>query len=413
MNTAGLSLSDAPPFRAVYPFFIAAACFGALSFLALSFASGPDRYDGYIIASLHLFTIGFLLNTIFGALLQMLPVVGGIKIESPKIIKISLIGISLGAALFFAGFSLYHPFLTISAAILPITLLLGIGMILFKIFSNNGVVSVTIKGVRFALVAAVIVIALGAHLLGSHAAGHIGASHLKFANIHIMLSIFGFVGALIISVSHQVLPMFYVAPDFPKLCRYQPVIIFTATLLLFIPSQSVYIAAQVVIWMAFLAFAIVSLKRLNKRRRLLSDASLKLWQTGFISLLIALLLWAYDAFFDLAHRDLLFALFFGIGFAGSIVKAMINKIVPFLAWFHLTSQGKWNAPSVREMITDKNANIELYLHLASIFLFVSSLLFAPLFVLASLTACASFAVLLANIVRAVKIYEKELLNISK
>jgi len=170
MNTAGLSLSDAPPFRAVYPFFIAAACFGALSFLALSFASEPDRYDGYIIASLHLFTIGFLLNTIFGALLQMLPVVGGIKIESPKIIKISLIGISLGAALFFVGFSLYRPFLTLSAAILPITLLVGIGMILFKIFSNNGVVSVTIKGVRFALVAAIIVIALGAHLLGSHAA---------------------------------------------------------------------------------------------------------------------------------------------------------------------------------------------------------------------------------------------------
>ncbi len=412
MNTAGLSLSDAPPFRAVYPFFIAAACFGALSFLALSFASEPDRYDGYIIASLHLFTIGFLLNTIFGALLQMLPVVGGIKIESPKIIKISLIGISLGAALFFVGFSLYHPFLTLSAAILPITLLVGIGMILFKIFSNNGVVSVTIKGVRFALVAAVIVIALGAHLLGSHAAGHIGASHLKLANIHIMLSIFGFVGALIISVSHQVLPMFYVAPDFPKLCRYQPIIIFTATLLLFIPSQSVYIAAQVVIWMAFLAFAIVSLKRLNKRRRLLSDASLKLWQTGFISLLIALLLWAYDAFFDLAHRDLLFALFFGVGFAGSIVKAMINKIVPFLAWFHLTSQGKWDAPSVREMITNKAANIELYLHLASILLFASSLLFTPLFAAASLTACASFVVLFTNVVQAVRIYEKELLNIS-
>jgi len=228
-----------------------------------------------------------------------------------------------------------------------------------------------------------------------------------------MLSIFGFVGALIISVSHQVLPMFYVAPDFPKLCRYQPIIIFTATLLLFIPSQSVYIAAQVVIWMAFLAFAIVSLKRLNKRRRLLSDASLKLWQTGFISLLIALLLWAYDAFFDLAHRDLLFALFFGVGFAGSIVKAMINKIVPFLAWFHLTSQGKWDAPSVREMITNKAANIELYLHLASILLFASSLLFTPLFAAASLTACASFVVLFTNVVQAVRIYEKELLNISQ
>lgn len=413
MNTAGLSLSDAPPFRAIYPFFIAAAFFGALSFFALSFVHEPNRYDGYIIASLHLYTIGFLLNAIFGALIQMLPVVGGIKIESPKIIKISLIGISVGAALFFMGFSVYSPLLTLSAAILPITLMLGIGMIVFKIFSNSGVVSVTIKGVRLALIAAIIAIALGAHLLGSHAAGRIGASHLELANIHIMLSFFGFVGALIISVSHQVLPMFYVAPEFPKFCRHWPAVVFAATLLLFIPIQSANITAQVIIWTAFLAFAVVALKKLNERRRLLSDASLKLWQTGFVSLLLALALWAYDAFFDLAHRDFLFALFFGVGFAGSIVKAMINKIVPFLAWFHLTSQGRWDAPSVREMITDKAANIELYLHLTSIFLFASSLLFAPLFAAASLTACASFIVLFANIVRAVKIYEKELLNISK
>jgi hypothetical protein len=412
MNTAGLSLSDAPPFRTVYPFFAIAALFGILSFMALSFAGEANRYDPLVIASIHLFTIGFFLNAVFGSLVQMLPVVGGIKIESPKIIKITAIGIGSGAILFFVGFTGYRPLLSVAVVVLSISIALAFGMLIIQILKNKGSVSVTVRGIKLALISALLGLGLGLHLLSSHAFSHIGASHIHFTQIHILLSVFGFLGVLIISVSHQVLPMFYVSPEFPKFCRRWPIVVFVAAILLFIPSELINFVTKVIIWTAFLAFSIVALKKLKERRRQLSDASLKFWQTGLASLALGLLLWAYDLFFELPHSEFLFALFFGLGFAGSIVKAMINKIVPFLAWFHLTSQGRWDAPNMREMITDKSANIELYLHLMSIILFLVSLTFTHLFAIASLTASASFAVLFRNVLRAIRMYNTELTKLS-
>lgn len=408
MNTAGLSLSDAPPFGRIYPFFIASTVFGVLSFVALSVAQTTDRYDPYVIASIHLFTIGFLVNAAFGALSQMLPVVGGVKIESPKIIRIAQIGISIGAVLFFAGFVFYRPILFAAVVILSLSLLSGFGMLLVKIQTNTQLTSQTVKGVRFALIISLVAFAIGGHLLFSQASTNISGSHLRFIDIHLTTAVFGFFGALVIAISHQVLPMFYVTLEFPKFCRVWPSVIFTASLSLFIPIENVNIAAKIIIWTAMLAFGVVALKKIKERKRLLSDASLKLWQTGLISLLVGLAVWAIDAIFGLADREFLFALFFGLGFLGSIVKAMSNKIVPFLAWFHLANSGRWDAPSVREMITDKSANIELYLHLASIFLFLASILFHPIFMIASLFAAASFLVLGVNIVKTVRIYKKEL-----
>lgn len=405
MNTAGLSLSDAPPFRTVYPFFIAAAFFGFIAFLALAFTIDTNRYNPYVIASIHLFTIGFLLNAVLGSLTQMLPVVGGVKIDSPKIIKFSIIAFSLAALLFFGGFVFLRALLGIAGLLILCAVALFFGMLLFKIFSKKEIVSQTVKGMRVAIIVGILALLIGMHLLSSHALGSLSESHAKFTQIHILLAVFGFFGTLIISVAHQVLPMFYVSPEFPKFCRMWPIVIGIASAALFVPYISSL--SQIVIWIAFAAFAVVALKKIKERKRLMSDASLKLWQTGLISLLMGLALWAYSLFFELKEAEFLFALFFGLGFLGSIVKAMMNKIVPFLAWFHLTSIGKWDAPSVREMIKDKDANIELWLHWCSLGLFVLSIFAQPLFQFGCMAAAAGFAVLLKNIVGAVLIFRRE------
>jgi len=410
MNTAGLSLSDAPPFRTIYPFFIAAALFGFLAFLALAFTTDTNRYNPYIVGSIHLFTIGFLLNAALGSLTQMLPVVGGVKIESPKIIKFSFFAFNASAVLFFVGFVFYGPLLGVAGLLILCAAVMFFGMLLVNIFSKKEIVSQTLKGTRAAIIVGVFAILLGLHLLASHAIGSLSESHAKFTQIHILLAVFGFFGTLIISVAHQVLPMFYVSPEFPKFCRTWPIVISIASVALFIPATST--VAVSAIWIAFVAFAVVALKKLKERKRLMSDASLKLWQTGLVSLFIGLVLWAYSLFFELKEAEFLFALFFGLGFLGSIVKAMINKIVPFLAWFHLTGMGKWDAPSVREMISDKDANIELWLHWSSLALFAISVILEPLFQFASMAAAASFVVLLKNIIGAVAIFKRESKSVS-
>lgn len=413
MNTAGLSLSDAPPFGRIYPFFIASSVFGAVSFVTLLFADSLDRYDPYIIASVHIFTIGFLLNAAFGALSQMLPVVGGVKIESPKIITSAQLGIAFGAVLFFCGFVFYRPLLFAATIILLVSLLLSFGMLIAKIQTNKQLTSQTVKGVRLALIASILAFGLGGHLLFSQASLNILSSHFRLADVHLGVAIFGFFATLVIAIAHQVLPMFYVSPEFPKFCRVWPSVIFVASVALFIPNETVSTVAKLVIWTALLAFAVVALKKLKERKRLLSDASLKMWQTGLSSLIIALAVWAISVFFELKSKEFLFALFFGLGFLGSIVKAMSNKIVPFLAWFHLANNGIWDAPSVREMISDKAANGELYFHLASIMLFFASIFFHPAFLLGSLCAAISFGILATNIIKTVKIYKRELIKASQ
>ena len=72
------------------------------------------------------------------------------------------------------------------------------------------------------------------------------------------------------------------------------------------------------------------------------------------------------------------------------------------------NSGRWDAPSVREMITDKSANIELYLHWVAIFLFLSGYLSAIFMQLGSAFAALSFAVLAKNVYTATTIYKKNL-----
>ena len=60
------------------------------------------------------------------------------------------------------------------------------------------------------------------------------------------------------------------------------------------------------------------------------------------------------------------------GFALSVVFGMMYKIVPFLVWFHLNSQGYFDAPVMTEIISPKRAKLHVYLALMSfLFLFGS------------------------------------------
>ena len=68
----------------------------------------------------------------------------------------------------------------------------------------------TVKAMILAVTVALLIVLLGLHLLGGHASGNISAFHMTLANIHSVWAIFGFAALLIIGVSFQILPMFYV-----------------------------------------------------------------------------------------------------------------------------------------------------------------------------------------------------------
>ncbi|MGB9874428.1 MAG: hypothetical protein ACPLRS_05620, partial [Hydrogenobacter sp.] len=78
----GLSLQQAPPFIIVFGFFLTACSFGVV--LSITELYMALRHALYLPALVHLYTLGFALFTMFGALFQMLPVVAGAVIKNPK-----------------------------------------------------------------------------------------------------------------------------------------------------------------------------------------------------------------------------------------------------------------------------------------------------------------------------------------
>jgi len=93
-----------------------------------------------------------------------------------------------------------------------------------------------------------------------------------------------------------------------------------------------------------------------------------------------------------------------IGFSISVIFAMVYKIIPFLVWFHLSSQGYMEAPMMHEVIRPKMAKFHLYLHIISISILVAKVFFNPLEPFAYIIWVASFGFLTWNIVKGASKY---------
>ena len=80
INTAGLSLEQAPPISIPFRFFLTAALFGFAASL-LFFYIGPDllvtRWSPLTLGFTHAFTLGVIAMVMCGAMTQMLPVLAG------------------------------------------------------------------------------------------------------------------------------------------------------------------------------------------------------------------------------------------------------------------------------------------------------------------------------------------------
>ena len=83
MNFTGLSLDQAPPIQSVLRFFLTAPFFAIAASITLFFIGSDEVLtlsSPKMIALIHLFTLGFMMMIIFGALQQMLPVIAGVSL---------------------------------------------------------------------------------------------------------------------------------------------------------------------------------------------------------------------------------------------------------------------------------------------------------------------------------------------
>ncbi len=404
----GLSTTQAPPITVPFRFFLTAPVFAIL--IGVLFFQYPlelilNRYSNVAIAITHLFTLGIVAMMMLGALQQMLPVLAGVVIKKPIIFaNIVHISLTLGTLGLSGGF-LYSSniLLIVGAVLLTISFGLFLFTVAFLLFKVK-YLTATVNAMKIFIMAAIVTILVGLYLVTAHITSDISSIHYSIVTIHILFAIFGFVLILIMGVAFQVIPMFYVARDFPKDIQNKfPRVVFGMLILFAIFNLFNIDAKPIITILSLLAiiFAYYAIVSLNNRRRPVFDITLWYWKLSMVSLIVSMFL------FILNTDIILVTVILAFGFIYSLLQGMAYKIIPFLSWFHLSSKGHFDIPTLREFILEYDIKVQFYIYVSSIVCFLLAVQFGQIFIyLGSGLFITSNLLLLFNMLKAMRVYNK-------
>lgn len=384
-----MAFENAPPFAAPLRFFLTAPLFAVFAGLLVAF-EGPDifgsRWTPGALAATHLLTVGFMMQAMLGALIQILPVVAGANLRNPlRVAKIVHIGLSFGALLLATGLYLSHPSLLAGAA-----LLLGLTVAFFLFATARALIGVpstspTIRGLKLALIGLTGVVGIGIGMALALAYGW-ALPLPALADLHAGWGLGGWAGVLLAAMAYVVVPMFQLTPGYPARPSWWFPVVMLAMLLLW----SVAVLAdwswllrlsQLLAAIAGIAFSVLTLRLQGKRRRARADATYRYWQLGLSASIFALFLLSTVAFWPAAADIDGWSLFFGIALVAggflSFIAGMLYKIVPFLAWLHLQNcgQAKVPAPAMNKILSDRDTQRQWLAYVVALGLLLAAVLF--------------------------------------
>jgi hypothetical protein len=390
MDMSGLSLDQAPPYRGVYRFFLTAPVFAMLAALVVTFG-GASLFSSFLnfslIGVIHWLTLGFITMTMFGAATQMLPVLAGVKLKNPVIFAASIhFTLTSGALLLGASYVFsFKGLLPFAGVLVSFSVLMFSVRILLRLTAIKNA-SATIRAMRMSIASLMVVWLLGIYMLGWHMNWFHGLN-VDLLSVHFLWAFVGWVGILVMGVSFQVIPMFYVSPDYhAAFRRFVPAAIVvllvfytivTVSPLVAIPgetlaNESTYVkkAIRIALYSIMAFYAVVTLLQIGRRKRKLPDPGLLFWKTSMIFLLVSSAMSTTVEFYGGAMFSkliLLTGMAFMIGFVFSAINGMMYKIVPFLSWFHLAGKGIFDVPTMRDMLDDDRVKLQFAFHLLLLF----------------------------------------------
>ena len=409
MFNQGLSLDQAPPISVPFRFFLSAPLFGVLIsfvFLFFPFDEVSNQYNHLAIGIVHLFTLGILSMIIFGAMQQMMPVLAGAVIKKPRlfanVVHTSLVFGTLGLSF---SFILEFKFLLHLGVFFLAIAFLTFFVVCVKLLFNVKYLTSTVKAMRLFSIAGLITLFLGLFLAFSHISLGMNEHYLSFVNAHILFALFGFTFLLIMGVSFQVIPMFYVSLDFPKFVQNTiPVLLFSLLFVSFgfLFFEINFLVLKILFILITTVFGYFGLKSLNNRRRPVFDVTLWYWKFSLSMLILSQVIWLFDIF----KSNYILAIVFAFGFLYSILQGMVYKIIPFLAWFHLNSKGYFSLPTIREFIAEKYIKLHFLFHSFSIIFFIAAYFEDSFIYLAGILFLISNVIFLINVIVAATKYSK-------
>jgi hypothetical protein len=409
----GLSLEQAPPLSIPMSFFLAAPLSLAAAGLVVA-TEGPatlaTRWAPSAAAAVHLGTLGYLAMVMFGALYQMLPVVAGAPVPFARLAHAVHAALVAGAGTLAYALATGSQRAFVAAVALLLAAFAGFLVPAATAAVRARVTLDSVPGMRLAMPAVLAVLGLGVDMALARA-GLLGIASLPTRHLaHVGLGLLGWVGGLIVPVSWQVVPMFYMTDAYPRWSRVGSLVVAGLTTpavlaAVFAGASPGVVAAALApaalnVW---LVHPIVTTALILRRRRRRVGESVRFWLAALALAPLVLVTAVLGFFLDDPRFVVLFGWLALVGWSAMIVHGMLTRIVPFLVWFHRYSHDVGaDTPSMRELLPDRRARVGLVLH--GLTVVVGALAIAlqqpALVVAAGVGLVATAAAMVASFVRA-------------
>ncbi|RMD86749.1 MAG: hypothetical protein D6808_02665 [Candidatus Dadabacteria bacterium] len=375
--TSSILPEQGPPLRVPMTYFLTGILFFVF-YSVMLIVEGGHLFDFYLasktVASVHLLTLGFLALVMIGALCQMVPVICGKPVLPPRISLGIYAAILCGILLLVWGVYLHHVLLIRTAPVFLVTSFLFFSAASLRAVFKSRAFSKTAVGIGVSVIFLACAVVIGAGLAFMRTGFFSYVSHPLFFQTHVAFGILGWVGVLIMSVSWQVIPMFYIAPSYGRQFTGGAIFLCLLSLLLCVVALFGFWSSLSYIGICMLAFTVLALnpiytlKILSRRKKTLNDPTLKFWISGLIcsilSFALIIAVWAFRLNLPVAFIGWLVV----PGWAMFIIHGMLCRIMPFLVWFHRFSSlaGKTPIPSLKKILPYEKINISYILHISAL-----------------------------------------------
>lgn len=374
MDTQGLRLDQAPPLALPAAFFLCLPLFLGAAALLLILGGGDALQKSWrplTIALAHLGTLGLLGSVMLGALYQMIPVVAGSPVPLIRLAGATWASWIVGVGAFTAGLALGLPDLvSLGRASLGLAVLLFALPVGFALLRSRAELEIRL-GFGLAIASLVGLASLGIGMANGHTGGAFLVSRPEALIAHLALGAFGWVGALISTVSWQVLPMFYLAPAVGQ--GWRRLVLAGLTLGAWAPLLGLTLGlgrgwlvvlalpGAAVAWGLHPVLVLWSIRRRSRARR---DPSLGAWQASMSMALTGIPLAGLAALTDSTRPAMVLGWLLIWGHGALLIHGMLSRILPFLVWFHRWSGrvGKERVPSMRSLLPDALVEGSLGMH---------------------------------------------------
>lgn len=371
LGAVGGATASAPPpalpgehFAAALGFFVCGAL--GLAVIAPELAAGAF-YHPRVVAVVHLFTLGWIVLSIFGALCQFLPVAVGRPIRWEKLAHASFALQAMGAAVFVTAIVTNQKHLLHAGAALVSGAFLLFAANLVATLAGVNERSLTWWALAGASVFLVVTPAYGLVLAVNLHDGILGADLFTIVARHVHVAIAGVVLLVMVGVAHRLLPMFLLSHGAGERAGWAAVgLLFAGATLLAVPFGGHVTAgvggAIVSAGVCAFLFQALSFFRHSKRRKI--DPGMRLAAAGLLGLAGALLIAPVALSRGLSDPRLLTTYHLVLlGALSLFVAGHYYKIVPFLVWYHRFGPlvGVRAVPKVTELYSERvaSANVAL------------------------------------------------------